>query len=277
MNILTSGEAWQQVSEGHRFTEGPATNAKGEVFFTDIPNNRIHKIGLDGKVTVFKEDTGGANGLMFGPDGRLYACQNGRKRIVAYDMAATETVIAEGLESNDLAITHKGDIYVTDPGNKQVWFVNAKGEKSVADSGIARPNGVVLTPDQSLLLVADTTGQMVYSFQIQSDGSLAHKQPYSHLHMADAATQSGADGLTVDTQGYLYVTSQVGLQVCDQAGRVNAIISKPQRAWLSNVVFGGPALDELYVTCADKVYRRKTKAKGVLSFQAPIKPTAPRL
>jgi gluconolactonase len=277
MNILASGEAWQQVSEGHRFTEGPATNAKGEVFFTDIPNNRIHKIGLDGKVTVFKEDTGGANGLMFGPDGRLYACQNGRKRIVAYDMAATETVIAEGLESNDLAITHKGDIYVTDPGNKQVWFVNAKGEKRVADSGIARPNGVVLTPDQSLLLVADTTGQMVYSFQIQSDGSLTHKQPYFHLHMADAATQSGADGLTVDTQGYLYVTSQVGLQVCDQAGRVNAIISKPQRAWLSNVVFGGPALDELYVTCADKVYRRKTKAKGVLSFQAPIKPTAPRL
>jgi gluconolactonase len=277
MNIFVEGEPWQLVSEGHRFTEGPATNSKGEVFFTDIPNNRIHKIGLDRKVTVFKDDTGGANGLMFGPDGRLYACQNGRKRIVAYDMAATETVIADGLESNDLAVTHKGEIYVTDPANKQVWFVNAKGEKRIADSGIARPNGIVLAPDQSLLLVADTAGQMVYSFQIQSDGSLTHKQPYFHLHMADAAMQSGADGMTIDTQGYLYVTSQMGLQVCDQAGRVNAIISKPQPAWLSNAVFGGPALDELYVTCADKVYRRKTKAKGVLSFQPPIKPTAPRL
>jgi gluconolactonase len=276
-NILISGEPWQLVSEGHRFTEGPATNSKGEVFFTDIPNNRIHKIGLGSKVTVFKEDTGGANGLMFGPDGRLYACQNGRKRIVAYDMAGTETVIADGLESNDLAVTHKGEIYVTDPANKQVWFVNAKGEKRVVDSGIARPNGVVLTPDQSLLLVADTAGQMVYSFQIQSDGSLTNKQPYFHLHMADAATQSGADGMTVDTQGYLYVASQMGLQVCDQAGRVNAIISKPQPASLSNAVFGGPALDELYVTCADRVYRRKTKAKGVLSYQPPIKPTAPRL
>jgi sugar lactone lactonase YvrE len=110
-----------------------------------------------------------------------------------------------------------------------------------------------------------------------STGSLAHKQPYFHLHLADAATQSGADGMTVDSQGFLYVASQVGLQVCDQAGRVNAIISKPQRGSLSNAVFGGPALDELYVTNGDKVYKRKTKTKGVLSFQAPVKPPTPRL
>lgn len=276
-NILASGEGWQLVSEGHRFTEGPAANAKGEVFFTDIPNNHIHKIGLDGKVTVFKEDSGAANGLKFGPDGRLYACQNGRKRIVAYDMEGKESVIAEEVQSNDLAVTHKGEIYFTDPSNKQVWFINSKGEKRVADSGIARPNGVVLTPDQSLLLVADSAGQMVYSFQIQPDGSLAHKQPYFHLHMADTATQSSADGMTVDANGILYVTTQVGLQFCDQAGRVNGIILKPQRASLSNATFGGPSLDELYVTCTDKVYKRKTKTKGVLSFQAPIKPPAPRL
>jgi sugar lactone lactonase YvrE len=94
------------VGEGYRFTEGPAANAKGEVFFTDIPNNRIHKIGLDGKVSIFKEDTGSANGLMFGPDGKLYACQNGRKRIVAYEMDGKETVEAEGLDCNDLTISH---------------------------------------------------------------------------------------------------------------------------------------------------------------------------
>ena len=276
-NLLVPGEGWQLVGEGYRFTEGPAANAKGEVFFTDIPNNRIHKIGLDGKVSIFKEDTGSANGLMFGPDGKLYACQNGRKRIVAYDMDGKETIVAEGLDSNDLTITHKGEIYVSDPPNKQVWFINAKREKRVVDTGIARPNGVLLTPDQSLLLVADSAGQMVYSFQIQPDGSLAHKQPYFHLHLADTATQSGADGMTVDSRGFLYVTSQVGLQVCDQAGRVNAIISKPQRGSLSNAVFGGPALDELYVTNGDKVYKRKTKAKGALSFQPPVKPPTPRL
>jgi sugar lactone lactonase YvrE len=214
---------------------------------------------------------------MFGPDGKLYACQNGKKRIVAYDTEGKETVLTEGIESNDLAVTSNGGMYVSDPSNKQVWFINRKGEKQIVDTGITRPNGVVLSPDQSLLLVADTAGQFVYSFQIQPDGSLAYKQPYFHLHLADGATQSGADGMTVDTQGNLYVTTQVGLQVCDQAGRVNGIISKPQRAWLSNVVVGGPNLDELYVTCNDKVYKRKTKAKGVLSFQQPIQPPTPKL
>ncbi|MEW6161571.1 MAG: SMP-30/gluconolactonase/LRE family protein, partial [Verrucomicrobiota bacterium] len=277
MEILIPGEGWQLVGEGYRFTEGPAANAKGEVFFTDIPNNRIHKIGLDGKVSVFAESTGGANGLMFGPDGRLFACANGKKQIVAYDSDGTAKVIANDIESNDLAITHQGEIYITDPGNKRIWLVKANGEKRLLDEGITFPNGVLLTPDQSLLLAADTRGQFVYSFQIRADGSLAHKQAYHHMHLVDGKTQSGADGMTVDTRGRLYVTTEAGLQVFDQAGRVNAIIPKPQRAWLSNVAFGGPDLNELYVTCGDKIYKRKTRAKGVLSSLPPILPPAPRL
>jgi gluconolactonase len=94
--ILDPDSDWQVVSQGHKFTEGPAVDRNGNVFFTDIPNNRIHKIDSSGNVTVFKEDSGGANGLMFGPDGRLYTCQNGRKRIVAYSPDGTEAAIAEG-------------------------------------------------------------------------------------------------------------------------------------------------------------------------------------
>jgi sugar lactone lactonase YvrE/enterochelin esterase-like enzyme len=275
--ILLPGEGWQLVSAGHKFTEGPAANAQGEVFFTDIPNNRIHKIGLDGKVTLFAEDTGAANGLMFGPDGKLYACANGKKRIVAYDASGQETIVAEDIESNDLAVTHHGDIYVSDIANKKVWLINKQGEKRVVDTGIQQPNGVLLSPDQSLLYVADTKGQFIYSFQIQPDGALAWKQRYFHLHVVDGSTQSNADGMTVDRQGRLYVATEMGLQICDQAGRVNAILPKPQNKWLANAVFGGPNFDELYVTCGDKVYKRKTAVKGVLSFQEPIKPPAPRL
>ena len=97
------------VSQGHKFTEGPAVDRDGNVFFTDIPNNRIHKIDVNGKVMVFKEgDSGGANGLMFGPDGRLYACQNGRKRIVAYAPDGTETAIAGERELvNDIVLNHR--------------------------------------------------------------------------------------------------------------------------------------------------------------------------
>jgi gluconolactonase len=275
--ILLPGEGWQVISAGHKFTEGPAANAQGEVFFTDIPNNRIHKIGLDGKVTLFAEDTGGANGLMFGPDGKLYACANSKKRIVAYDESGAEKTVAEDIECNDLALAHRGAIYVSDPANKKVWLISSSGEKRVVDTGIAQPNGVLLSPDQSLLYVADTKGQFVYSFQIQPDGGLAGKQRYFHLHLVDGSMQSGADGMTMDTQGRLYVSTEMGLQICDQAGRVNAILPKPQNKWLSNAVFGGPNFNELYVTCGDKVYKRKTAAKGVLSFQAPIKPPAPRL
>jgi sugar lactone lactonase YvrE len=277
MNVLNANGTWEVVSEGHKFTEGPVANEQGELFFTDIPNNRIHKVSIDGKVSVFAEETGGANGLKFGPDGRLYACANTKKQIVAYDSAARATPIAEDVNSNDLVVNRKGEIYFTDPGNKQVWFVGKSGDKRVVDKGIARPNGIALTPDQSLLLVADTGGQFVYSFQIQSDGSLAHKQRYFHLHIPDGATESGADGMTVDTNGTLYVTTSAGLQFCDQAGRVNGIISKPQKAWLSNVAFGGRDLSDLYVTCGDKVYRRKTKVKGVLCWKDPVMPRAPGL
>jgi sugar lactone lactonase YvrE len=276
MSILVPGEEWQLVGDGYGFTEGPAANPQGEVFFTDIPRNRIHKIGLDGKVSVFKEETGGANGLAFGPDGKLYACEDRKRRIVAYDSAGNESVIAEEVNCNDVCVTQHGDVYFTDPPKKQIWHVPPGGMKHVVDSnekgGIAFPNGIRLTPDQSLLLVADMRGQFVWSYHIESDGSLSGKQPYFHLHLVDGKTESGADGMTVDTNGTLYVTSHMGIQFFDQLGRANGIISKPQNKWLANLVFGGPDLDYLYACCSDKVYRRKTKAHGALSFQAPIKP-----
>lgn len=277
MQLLMPGEGWRLVSQGHRFTEGPATNEKGEVFFTDIPNNRIHKVDLNGTVTVFAEDSGAANGLMFGPDGRLYACANRRKQIVAYDSEGRPSVVVDGIESNDLAIAANGNIYITDPRNRKVWLARPDGTKVEVDAIINRPNGVVLSPDQTLLYVADAAGQYVYSFQIQPDGSLAHKQPFFHLHVPEGAMESAADGMTVDAEGRLYVTTAMGLQVCDQTGWVNGIIAKPQRAWLANVVFGGPDLSDVFVTCGDKVFRRRVKTKGVLSFKPPVKPAPPRL
>ena len=276
-DLLLPGENWQLVGEGYKFTEGPATDGDGIVYFTDIPNNRIHRIEKDGKVSVFAENTGGANGLMFGGDGLLYACQNGKKRIVAYDKNANEKIIAEDLESNDLVVSHAGDIYVTDPTNKQVWHINTKREKKVVDKGLGFPNGVRLTPDQGLLLVADSRSQYVYSYHIEPDGSLSSKQAFFQLIIPDGKTDSGADGMTFDRKANLYVTTHLGVQVCDQAGRVFTVLPKPQNKWLANVVFGGSEMNYLYLTCSDKIYRRKMNAKGVLSFQPPFLPPQPRL
>ena len=276
--VLLPGEDWTLVSEGHTFTEGLAVNARGEVYFVEIPGEQIFRIGLDGAVTLFKDKSGRASGLRFGPDGRLYAAQGGTGRIVAYDVATgAETVVAEGVPSNDLAISGRGDIYVTDFANRQVWLVRPNGETRVVDTGLLKPNGVTLSPDQTLLLVADSASQFVYSFQIRPDGTLANKQPFYHLHLVEGAPESGADGIAVDRNGSLYVTSRIGVQVADQAGKVNSIIGKPQPGPLSNVVFGGPGLDELFVTIGDKVFKRRVRQKGLLNFEAPVTPAPPRL
>lgn len=275
-DILVPGRDWTLVSEGHRFTEGPAVNDRGEVFFTDIPNNRIHKIGVDGRVSVFAEDTGGANGLMFSATGHLYAMANARKQIERYDASGTRETIVEDAPGNDLVVLPEGGYY-TDPENKRVWHVDAGGQRRVVDSGLGFANGVIASPDQSLLYVADTRSQWVWSYAILPDGGLAYKQPYFHLHIPDPAVDSGADGMAVDTDGRLYVTTRMGLQVCDQAGRVNAILPKPHTGWLSNVCFGGAKLDTLYVTCGDKVFSRATRVTGVVPWKAALRPAPPRL
>jgi gluconolactonase len=257
--ILIPGEDWQEVAAGYRFTEGPAVNDRGEIYFTDIPNSKIFKIGTDGAVSLFAENTDSANGLMMASDGKIYACANGAKQIVAYSVDGKRETIVANVESNDLVIVNHG-IYFTDPRNKKVHYFRFDDKSTkVVDTGIEFPNGIVVSPDRSLLYVSDTRGQFVYSFQIQADGTLAYKQPYFHLHVPFGASSTGADGMTVDAEGRLYVTTQMGLQVCDEPGRVHLILAMPQRAWLSNVVIGGPNLDTLYVTCGDKVFQRKIR------------------
>jgi gluconolactonase len=278
--VLDSDPGWELVSQGHKFTEGPAVDAAGNVFFSDIPNNRIYKAATDGKVAVFRENTGEANGLMFGPDGLLYACQNGRRRIVAFGADGKETVIAEGVESNDLAISPRGEIYFTDPRNKRVWFVDAKRNKRIVHEGILFPNGVRFSPDHAFLMVADTQSRWVWSFSVAADGSLTNGVPFFRLEIPDEVEsgplRSGADGMTVDTDGFIYVATKLGIQIADPAGRTVGILNKPGTSDPSNVVFGGPDLQTLYVTSGDKVFRRRIKKKGTFPWLA-VTPPKPRL
>jgi sugar lactone lactonase YvrE len=184
--------------------------------------------------------------------------------------------------SNDLAVGSTGAIYFTDPAGHRIWYIDSRGAKRVVHEGndINFPNGVRLSPDEALLYVADTTSRWVWSFQVQADGSLANGEPFYHLELPDEVesgpVRSGADGMTVDSEGYLYVATKLGIQICDQPGRVVGIIRKPGAADPSNVVFGGKDLDMLYITAVDKVYRRHLRRKGVFPWQ-PVKPPVPRL
>jgi sugar lactone lactonase YvrE len=278
--ILIPGEGWELVGEGYRFTEGPAANTKGEVFFNDIPNSKTYKIAPDGKVSPFLSDTRSANGQAFGPDGRLYAVATGAEQVVAHDGQGKSAVIAEGIRGNDLVVLHDGSLYVTNPGAgnepSKVWYISPSGQKRIVDTGLKFSNGVTVSPDQTLLYVAESRSRWVYSYQIQPGGELLFKQKYDHLHVPDTADDAGADGLRVDRDGRLYVASRMGIQVCDQAGRVNCIIPTPNSR-VANLCFGGADFDTIYATCGDRVYKRKVKVKGANAFQAPFKPAPPRL
>jgi gluconolactonase len=279
--ILVPGEGWKLVADGYKFTEGPAANTRGEVFFNDIPNSKTYKVSPEGKVSLFVEDSKKANGQAFGPDGRLYAVAAGAGQVLAYDADGKATVIVEGIRGNDLVVRHDGGLYVTEPfpdgsAPSKVWYISPRGEKRVVDSGLRFANGVTLSPDQTLLYVADSRTHWVYSYQLRADGSLAHKQRYYHLHVPDTADDSGADGMRVDRDGRLYVATRLGIQVCDQVGRVNCIIPTPNGR-IANLCFGGENFDTLFATCGDRVYKRKVKVKGANAFEAPHKPASPRL
>jgi len=264
--LLIGGQDWEMVAEGYTFTEGPAVDHAGNLYFTDVFRSKIHRLRPDGKAEVFVDQSYGTNGLMFGPDGRLYGCQNGKKRIVAYDSSGEATTIADDVLSNDLVVTRAGGIYFTDPVNHQVWYIPPGGEKRVVDKGLGYPNGLILLPDQGTLVVADMKDKYLWAYRIEPGGDLSNKQAFYTMQLPDGKTESGADGMTVDSEGRVFVTTELGVQVFDTQGRLTGIIARPQAGWLSNAVFAGPNLDTLYVTSMNRVFKRKINAQGVRYF-----------
>ena len=277
--ILIPGEDWKLVGEGYAFTEGPTANAQGELFFNDVGKRITYKVGEDGNAAVFLADSQGSDGQAFAPDGRLVAAVTGPGEIRAFDATGKYQTLGK-LHGNDVVVNHQGNAYVTSPdgGGKpsKIYYIPKGGEPRVVDEGLKFANGIALSPDQTLLYVADSHSHWVYSFQVQEDGSLAHKQKYYHMHAPDNADDAGADGLCVDRNGRLYVATRMGIQICDQAGRVNCIVPTPNGR-VANIRFGGKNIDILYAMCGDKVYARRLKTQGACAYMPPIKPAEPRL
>jgi gluconolactonase len=280
LTLISYENGWEQVGSEYQSTASPAADKDGNVFFADPVANRIYKSDATRNVTVFKENTNGARALRVGPDGRLYASQPARQRIVSYGPSGDEKTVASNVVANDLAINSKGEMYFVDSTRKTVGYVDAKGQQRVVHtaSEIMRPSALSLTPDQAFMWVADGMNRYTWSFQIAPDGSLINGEPFQRLELPEDTLYSGVEGLAVDSVGYMWATSTMGIQVCEQPGRCAQILNKPEfgPTPISNIAFGGPERNWLYVTQGSKLFRRSVKRTGVVAWE-PIKPPQPGL
>jgi len=287
--LISRDKLWQQVGDTYKSAASPAVDKDGNVFFADPASSRIYKSDAAGMVTVFKENTHGARALRVGGDGRLYATQLSERRIVSYGLGAApaggggntqEKVVAENIQANDLALTKSGALYFVDTAQKTVGYIDAKGQRRIVYNGgeIMSPTALTLTPDQAMLLVADGMDRYQWSFQIAADGSLVNGEPFQRLEMPEEGLFSGVGGLTVDTLGYMWATSAMGIQICEQPGRCTNILNKPEftAAPITDIAFGGPGRAWLYVTQGGKLFRRETRRTGVVAWEA-VKPPQPGL
>jgi len=265
--LVAPGAKVQRLADGFLFTEGPACDAQGNVYFSDIPNNRIHVWSLDGKLTTFREDSGGANGLFFGRHGDLVACEGGNRRLTSIAPDGKVAVLADRFDGkklnspNDLWIDPRGGVYFTDPrygkqeGLEQdgfhVYYLLPSGNRLFrALDDLVKPNGVVGTADGKLLYVTDAGDGKTYVYRIQPDGSLADRNEIAPV---------GADGMTLDERGNLYLARNV-VHVYSPEGKDIATIEVPEAP--SNVCFGGRDRRTLFITARKGLYAIRMSVRG---------------
>ncbi len=261
-----------------KFTEGPAADGQGNLYFTDIPANRINKVDGDGNMSVFLEPSGHCNGLMFDAAGTLFACSMDG-RLIAVDVETKEvTALADSYDGkrfnapNDLVVDRTGGIYFTDPrfrapnpwpqGKEAVYYRAPNGTVTRLADNHPAPNGVILSVDEQKLYVVPSMEKKMWEYPVTAPGKLGKPRLFCELIQSggSAGRGSGGDGLTIDEKGNLYITSGLGIQVFDPAGRHLGIIKFPEQP--ANVTFGGDNLQTLYVTARTSLYAVKMEARG---------------
>lgn len=272
-DIIAPGETLQKLAGGFDFTEGPACDAHGNIFFTDQPNDRIMEWSVDGKLSTFMHPCGRANGLCFDKKGNLWACADEKTELWRISSAGKVTVVVKDYESkylngpNDVWIRPDGGLYITDPYyQRNYWKHTTKAQSGeyvfylppgtdklvlVADD-LKQPNGIIGTPDGKVLYVSDIGAGKTYRYRIQRDGSLADKQLFCEL---------GSDGMTIDNEGNVYLTGH-GVTVFDPAGKQIEHIDVNEK-WTGNICFGGRDRRLLFITASKGIYGIHMRVKGV--------------
>ncbi len=260
-----------KLAGGFKFTEGPAADGKGDVYFTDIPNNRIHKwSAVDNKLSTFIENSGGANGLYFSKEGDIYACLGEKRCVMSFYLedGTEKELVGDQFDGrpfnkpNDLWIHPNGGIFFTDPnyGRKELsqdgeylfYITPYRDQVFRVASDLKRPNGVIGTPDGKTLFVADPGQGKTFRYTIDDgeEGTLSDKKLFA---------ESGSDGMTLDNKGNLYLTSGT-VKVLNPEGKEIADLAFPEKP--SNICFGGTDGKTLFVTARTGFYSLAMQVAG---------------
>ena len=286
--IVAEGEAPVRLADSYSFTEGPATDARGNVYFTDQPNNRIYRWDCEsGEITLFTDQSGRSNGMYFDAQGNLIACADMDNQLWRFDMRSTSgRLLPQGRKNgqaeilitdyrgkllngpNDVWISKDGGYYLTDPYFKRDYWTRsperqqpveglyylAPGSKQLLmlDSTLNQPNGIVGTPDGKHLYVAEAKENRILRYDILTDGSLTNRQVFANM---------GSDGMTIDDRGNIYLTGD-GVTVFNKDGQKIAHFPIPED-WTANVCFGGKERNILFITASKSVYTLKMLVHGV--------------
>ncbi len=273
-SIVFKGANVVKLGDGYNFTEGPASDQAGNVFFTDQPDNKIIRWDAStGALTVFSGQSGRSNGMYFDRAGKLITCADMNNQLWSFDITGKHTVLIDNYKGkllngpNDLWIDPKGGIYFTDPLYKRkywerpqemqqdgehVYYLTPNRMQLIrVDDKLQKPNGIIGTPDGKKLYVADIAAKKTYVYDIDYDGYLINKMLFAEM---------GSDGMTIDHKGNIYLTGN-GITVFNKKGEQIAHIPVDAK-WTSNVCFGGEDRKLLFITAMDAVYGLKMKVKG---------------
>ncbi|HEU5052051.1 MAG TPA: SMP-30/gluconolactonase/LRE family protein [Hanamia sp.] len=270
--VIADGAKLQLVSDQFKFTEGPATDKHGNVFFTDQPNNTIWKYDTQGNLSVFMKPSGRSNGMCFDNQGNLISCADEHDQLWSIDPKKKITVLVKDYKGkflngpNDVFVTSDGKIYFTDPyyqrdywkrkspdlDGQKVFYLRGNNDPVVVVDNMKKPNGIVATPDGKYLYVADIEGNKTFRFTIQPNGSLTDQKLFAEM---------GSDGMTMDNEGNVYLTGK-GVTVFNRDGEKIEHIDVPAD-WTGNITFGGKDKNFLFITASQFVYTLKMKVKGI--------------
>ncbi|MCX5769988.1 MAG: SMP-30/gluconolactonase/LRE family protein [Candidatus Hydrogenedentes bacterium] len=271
-DLIAPGAVVEKLAGDFAFTEGPASDSAGNVFFTDQPNDRILEWDVNGKLTTWMQPCGRSNGLCFDNHGFLWACADEKNELWRIGPDKKVTVVAGKFEGNllnapnDVWVAPNGGAYFTDPFYKRAYWTRGPAEQPCQgvyhvspDGKVARvvddlktPNGIIGTPDGKTLYVTDLGDKKTYSYSINQDGALANKTLFC---------QMGSDGMTIDDRGNVYLTGK-GVFVFDKSGKQTAHINVDE-PWTANVCFGGKDMHTLFITASKGLYALRLQVKGV--------------